>query len=325
MRKLLLHIGLPKTGTTLLQRDIFPLANKKDGCRFTGKTCPGKWDGRGLWRNVHLYSALEHDDLAEVARREIAGTKEDYIIFSSEAFLNPFGFKRSSLQPTITPVFERLDRFFSLLPTAVEVTILVTIRHQAKWLESFHIECLKQGFVTNFSEQGFWQLLAERIEWAPAVLTYQKLARELHIRYNPSRIHIIPCEEIVESPKAAFEAIFDLFGCAGLDLPLRAPVVNVRRRARGRILLSGQDRKFMTRRILAQVVDSRLSWRDRSVRVAALLSPRRWQLATKGLKGYSESFGEGIMEQLYESNRLLSPGYVALNDLERFNYVRSPA
>ena len=325
MRKLLLHIGLPKTGTTLLQRDIFPLANKNDVSRFTGKTCPVKWSERGLWRNAHLYSALGHDDLAVAARREIAGTKEDYIIFSSEAFLNPFGFKRSSLQPTITPVFERLDRFFSLLPTMVDVTILVTIRHQAKWLESFHIECLKQGFVTNLSRQGFWQLLEEKIGWAPAVLTYQILARELHSRYNPARIHIIPYEGIVENPKAALESIFELFGCAGLDLPLRAPVVNARTRAKGRILLSGKEQRFMTRRIFAQVFDSHLSWRDKSARVAALLSPKRQQLSTKGLKGYSESFEEAFMEQLHESNRLLNPGYVTLNDLDRFNYVRSPA
>ena len=137
-KKLFLHIGTLKTGSTLIQ--FFCMENRRklmeDGVLFPNSAISMRPDGRSMRTPGHylLISALLNDDLAifKELEAEIANQNNiSTVILSSENF---------SIHPELIP---KLHVYFGQFK---EVKIIVYLRRQDFYLESIYTEFISGGW-----------------------------------------------------------------------------------------------------------------------------------------------------------------------------------
>ena len=317
MNRILLHLGLPKTASTFLQRWVFPrLAAGRTSYR--GKTSTGDWCGEGLWRGVRNY-CLSGDVAARCMAAEEVGNLDGNAIFSSEDFLNPFGFRPGTLVPEYVPVFARLDRFMALVPDTFQVRLLVVIRRQQDWLPSFHFECLKQGYFTHQDQTAFWQALNRETSWARDALDYHTLTQLLQNRYEKAELEILPMETLVQSPAQALVPSIAFLDPGLSSLEIERNRENARSFHGARARLTGADYAFMRRRLLRQIAAPRLPVRGRLNRAALLLSGLGGRLKKEGLPRTCEV--PGLVRKFATSNRHLDSATGHMLNLEGHGYL----
>lgn len=320
MDRLLLHIGLPKAASTLLQREVFP-SLVGNGVQFKGKTSTGGWADPGLWRHVRDYSLAGRCQARPDAIAEVAGTRGT-AIFSSEDFLNPFGFRTNTLIPETVGSFERLDRAMALMPASAEVMILVVIRRQDDWLASFHFECLKQGYFAHRDLRAFWRFLSDETPWVSEVLDFDALDRSLRARYPGARISMIPLEGLGQSAGASLREAFAFLGRSKAAEPVAAMPLNKRQTSGTRALFAPSDMRFMRRRIARQVLQPRMPVAERLARLRLLGSLHGGALR-RGLPMTCETLLPDLMAGFWEANLRLSRRVGSLHDLREHGYLES--
>lgn len=154
MKKLILHGGIHKTGSSSLQnwldhnRDI--LAENKVGLLHAGA------------KNVchhELAEALmsdtpEADDLIEEVVRELRQTENDVVIITSEVF-----------DRLTRPAIQRLREVLEKVGGAFEVSVLFYLRPQAALLASRYNQQVKAGLVRLTFPEFVKDRLARRLPW----------------------------------------------------------------------------------------------------------------------------------------------------------------
>lgn len=251
--RIVVHVGAPKTGSTWLQR---VLRTEPDLWRRHGVYVPVLPEVARQAGNAKLLGAVlgaeapgfrrgfpDVDpttlDPAEVVARLLAGWERDRetVVLSAE-----------NLGP------EQAAPLRELLPADVEVTIVLVVRNQYRWIESYHRQMVK---MMHF-EEGLSELVSAVLDGGT--------------RYRPDWLHIY------ESFQAAFgncrvilyeEAAADLFSAfaaaSGLDVPPALSVpepANVSPDAYGTAYLLGVKRpveisEFARRRIAAREASAR--------------------------------------------------------------------
>lgn len=280
-KKILLHLGLPKTASTFLQRQVFPELAIGD-TRFFGKTSNGNWNDPRLWRGVRDY-CLARDDTAYAAATAELQTLRCNAIFSSEDFLNPFGFRQKQLVPELVPTYERLDRFMGLVTDKSRVRLLVVSRRPQDWFASFHFECLKQGYFANLDQTAFCEALSCECDWASDVLNNPDLAQTLRKRYPGVEVESLVMEYLLKDPLTALSPSAAFLGVPtkGIKIDLRG--INQRTLQGDNVYLKASDRSFLRGRLLRQILYPGLSRSARIARLKLLLSTYAGRVRRRGL------------------------------------------
>ena len=269
-RRLLLHVGLPKTGSTMLQLSEFPKLSCQ-GVHFAGKSRVMPEAGSRSWAAV-LQHAVRRDDCARAAGLEVVERMPPRTLYSNEDFLMPFGFELDSLRPTSVEPFDRLDRMMGLLRGQAKVMILAVQRDPRDLVPSLHFECLKQGFACTLEPGRFWELLCTTSPWVDLVLRPGRLERELRARYPEASISLVSFADLQRDPWEALAPGLSFLGC---DVPQGLPAserVNARRLLGERAMFSKEHRSFTSRRLLLQAADRRLPVADRIRRAVRAIS-----------------------------------------------------
>jgi len=190
VKHLILHLGLPKTGTTFLQREIFPRWKKTLGymdrqelagiARLRQIT---QWYPPSIWGTAKERSATLN------LRNAIAASPEQEIRFISfenilatnlfapnqGAYFNPVTGERWSPVSHLPFI---LDLF---APNRLKTTILLTLRHQPEWIASLYAQSSNRipwASQWHFEAQVRRELGLLRVG-LPSFLDYAALAEEL--------------------------------------------------------------------------------------------------------------------------------------------------
>jgi len=131
------HIGLPKTGTTSLQRHLFEHAGilEEKGCLY-----PREWVAPGNFAH-HLVSVAvlrggaDNDELLAKFADYLRARKNDHVLISSEAFTNCI----------LPKTFKRFSDVLSLWARLSPTRLVVAIRRFDTFVESTYLHAAKVG------------------------------------------------------------------------------------------------------------------------------------------------------------------------------------
>jgi hypothetical protein len=182
--RILLHVGLPKTGTTSLQELVF---SAHPEIRYFGQT--------NLWNDPDaktVLKALLLGDVAEMAAaRTILATaarENPAIVISDEALTLGEFMLRATCWPVQSDHIATARRAHALLGDA---EVLIVLRDQADWLESWHRQGLKSGKYTETDYRAWLDRdLGAAAERLLTLLDYDALYDAYRRVYGAQRVHV---------------------------------------------------------------------------------------------------------------------------------------
>jgi hypothetical protein len=196
-KNLVIHVGLPKTGTTFLQNHVF---RSCDQIADFGKTPSYRGDRPQVYEALKIVAspseaefethlsdlrALLFDEAQEAVTRKPSSS---CLLLSYEGFYHP-----NSLHP-----LEIHDRLVSILG---DFKVLVTIRQQFAWIASYYLYRFYRFLHGGGPSFEVWAKRArKRPGWNPFVCCdYWSVVEQLISRVGRDRVLVMPMEEIVQS------------------------------------------------------------------------------------------------------------------------------
>jgi hypothetical protein len=182
--RILLHIGLPKTGTTSLQELVFSVHS---GIRYFGQT--------NVWSDAEAKTVLkalllgDESDLA--AARTILGrasSDDPAIVISDEALTLGEFMLRSTRWPVRSDHVATARRARALIG---QCQVLMVLRNQADWIESWHLQGLKSGKYVETDYRAWLERdLGPSAERLLALLDYDALYEAYCDAFGPQHVHV---------------------------------------------------------------------------------------------------------------------------------------
>jgi hypothetical protein len=182
--RILLHIGLPKTGTTSLQELVF--SAHPEICDFGQTTVWDDPDAKTVLKALLLGdetdSAAARSILADAARRRPA------IVISDEALTLGEFMLRATRWPVRSDHVATARRARALLGDA---QVLIVLRNQADWIESWRLQGLKSGKYVETDYRGWLeQDLGASAERLLTLLDYDALYHAYCQAFGPGQVHV---------------------------------------------------------------------------------------------------------------------------------------
>ena len=254
-KTLLLHVGLPKTGTTTLQVGLFEECNhlefmgkftrkKHEGALF-GASCVNEF--RKLLNYGNEFCVTES---APLLARQIVETVEnsdkDKVLVSLEGITNPFVdtdyaypkdvfLKARHLKEVITHVENR----------DIDIKILITIRRQSDILPSLFAQVYLQGFSSALYENSYDSfldfMLDDDVGGFGAMFKYDALIGNYQSLFGKENVYIAQMEKLfVGEYTEAVRNVSDF-----LSIPEEECLSNIgRKRANARKRMNGRSRRW---------------------------------------------------------------------------------
>ena len=171
MRRLVIHLGLPKTATTTLQTHIFPQLPGYLGRFYEGDTYPSAALTKQLiqlyWWGFDEKQVFEIDGhpawvpALEAWVEELVASDEDILLWSEEglsvwrspasnaAYWPPMDAPGALPRRGSHPIVDFLQQLRELLPQDIELKTILTLRNQSDWLVSLaaQMHVRNTGFV----------------------------------------------------------------------------------------------------------------------------------------------------------------------------------
>jgi hypothetical protein len=246
------HIGAHKTGTTVIQQF---LAASRPRLRERGVAYLGRPLLDGFAKNKSERDPRDGPLAVRLAELSAAGRTE-VVIGSCENLLGaPFTSDSDELYPKAAERISALRRVLE----PYESTIIITVRPQADFLESYYMQTINQGEYATFDEWLARRNLAE-LSWRPLIETARGT-------FGQNAVQIIDFELLRSGGPEAYLAEFMAVADPGRAIEITAPEAdNASLSARGlqialamNPLLIDKDERVATRKFLQQHFSNRSS------------------------------------------------------------------
>jgi hypothetical protein len=205
----LLHVGMPKTGTTSLQMNLFI---RHPEMHYLGKplTVFSKPIAR-LTRGITYDPALDTPTElaafeAEVVRPLIREARGPIVISEEE-------FATSTPTSTVSPdrIADRLAALFG------DARILITVRSQAPAIRSLYRHMVRMGFSDGDSLEQWFEVNFD-IAAHQSLFDYETIYQRYASRFGAERVHVLPFEWLRDDPERfvrSVSALADVDGDVG--------------------------------------------------------------------------------------------------------------
>ncbi|MGR7921043.1 sulfotransferase domain-containing protein [Zobellella denitrificans] len=176
MKKIIIHPGAHKTGTTYLQRVLEK--NLKDETHIWFKT-------RSFFYHNITRPLIEKKEktLENNAQQLLLSAVQDYdkILISEENISGRFYcWNENEFYPDMNKNILKLTKALRKQPTEHTIDLIFTIRNHADWYESMYLQKVKNGYATNF-EKFREKTKIENISFSKLI---NKLSKQEHININ---------------------------------------------------------------------------------------------------------------------------------------------
>lgn len=217
---LILHIGLPKSGTTLLQHRIF--------ARTGGLTFLHRRQGEAplaIARDLRRYARAGPLAAAWYRRRLVralaaaAVPGRPLLVSEENVSVSPTGFWQGH-DATPAGLAARLATLrWRLGPELRPVRVLIGIRRQDQWLASRYAESSRA--FPSFGQADFDRRMeriaaADRLDGSLAWLDYAKLVPTFEAALGPGSVHLVPLEALTSDPGRTLRELGRFVGGADL-------------------------------------------------------------------------------------------------------------
>jgi len=232
-RPVLIHVGMPKTGTTSLQMNLFV---RHPGIQYLGKPLTVfSPDVARLTRGITYDPALNDAAALEAFRAEtveplIAGQTAPLVISEEE-------FATSTPASQVSPD-AIANRLVGLFPNA---QILITIRRQQEAIPSLYTHMRDMGLLGDIDFDRWFEANFAS-EAGQSVYDYAKVAERYSNRFGADRVHLVPFESMRDAPELFVSQVCDLMSAdrqAGLKVWGDGAVRNARKG--DRVTCSGEQ------------------------------------------------------------------------------------
>jgi len=188
MRRIILHLGLPKTGTTSLQNNVF---KRMDGFEYLGRPYVNN-EIEGVFCSILNDSEVKFEEsLAGCIKtlNKYIGKKD--VLVSSEGLTNSLLTQASNLSSNT--IFSRLHSVFSGFGS---LEVMLTVRNQISIIPSYYAQFEKEICFDDFLEKGL-----ERNYSIFDNLYYHRMFTELFNIFGEENVHCLVYEELVDNNK----------------------------------------------------------------------------------------------------------------------------
>lgn len=152
MKRLLLHLGLPKTATTTLQHHVFQSLHENGKINFLGKVIDFDLNGKAIFRNYtggFIRKACERNDVGSLTE-QLNNTLDDnkLNVFSDEGIMVSYPGKDN------LPLTEKVKNLSEML-LDYDVRVLLTVRQPLNYLFSLYVELYKDFYSKDKNNNTF--------------------------------------------------------------------------------------------------------------------------------------------------------------------------
>lgn len=202
MRRVLLHVGYPKTATTWLQKVVLPRHDQLALLRHRSSGCD--WIQRVLADHALDFDPERYRAAIEESLRAAAGR---VAFISHEAYLgDPFlGAPNGEASAR---------RLHTLFPDA---RVLIVIREQGAMIDSLYRQYVQEGGTAS-PQQLFADPSALRVRFARGYLAYDGAVDRFAAHFGRERVRVMLFEDLRASPQRFVDELCEMAGVAPLSL-----------------------------------------------------------------------------------------------------------
>lgn len=172
-KRIYLHIGLHKTGTTLIQKmlgeNLEALSVRGITCLRTRGDYPASKLVRGFWGGKPALEEALRRGADRAFRKELEDLPGDRLVVSEEDIQG----KATGPNGSLYPMASRAAECMAKVCASHETTVIIYLREQASFFESFYVQRVKQGGSLSFAEY-LEDLDLDRLSWRPLVQAWRR-------------------------------------------------------------------------------------------------------------------------------------------------------
>ena len=337
MKQVILHVGYPKTGTTSLQRNVFPTvpdglflgkfaeAHSKEGYPFPDKDIVRVRDA--LNNQLDLHFQRDKADYIALMRGYLTSTDRSTVILSLEGLTNPLVDTLYVQHKDLSLKARHIHEVFGEgIADLADCTILMTVRRQRDIVPSYYAQTVTEGMKSGLYGPDYASfvdfLLNDSLLGFGVYFEYDRMARCFQGHFGPDSVVVLPMEAVFHAdPVPQLEPLAHLLGMDLDTLHSQAnqSVRNVRRAEGGGEKVYRLKREEST--YLKQVRAANAFVRDTlgvDVKKVAPIRSLSERMSKSNEADLGGQFDETIVEHFASSNRHLDEAF-GLN-LTSFGY-----
>lgn len=217
MSKVVLHIGLPKTATTTLQKHVFFKLHKQNKINYLGKKPEAEDENKYYPLEMVINSLLNNDE------SEFQSKHKEYKVLVKKMIdkrkINVLSDEQLSL--AICYDFEVVCKRLKILFEEYDVSILCFIRNQVDMMYSFYVEMYSACYYRDEDKNTIEKFYDKVVNGNDSDLTqfnYAGISEVLWKIFGKKQVNIFLFESFVGRNKKVFKRIADLLGVIESDV-----------------------------------------------------------------------------------------------------------
>lgn len=199
MKKLYIHIGAHKTGTTLLQT---VLKRNKENLKKQSVLFAEEFYLIFQKENVKAFYNPRESDFSTLASKlnTLARTDEDSIVISYEGLAGAL----TSRHPYLYHNSQHSAEMLKEITSQFDTSIIVATRRQDNFIESAYHQTLKWGTDRKFQLFAQNNHNSHHLEWSKLIKKYESY-------FSSENVHVLPYELCIENKTEYVSNFFDIF------------------------------------------------------------------------------------------------------------------
>lgn len=199
MKKLYVHIGVHKTGTTLLQTIL-----KRNKENLSNQSVLFANEFYSIFQNENIKGCFypPKSDIGNLASRldELDKVKEDRIVISYEGLAGAL----TLCPPYIYHNSQQAADMLKQITSKFDTYIIITTRRQDTFIESVYHQMLKWGTNKRFNEFIENNINLHSLEWTSLIKMYET-------NFSIEKISVLPYELCIDNRKGYILSFFNIF------------------------------------------------------------------------------------------------------------------